>query len=179
MKILNLHFSIFNFQLLHSAFCLRFPVGKLIRKSTGLNHQRQPVRIRPQPPVLRSGVIGNTLGFEPRDSRFDPWLRSLRTWPNGSGACFRNKSMRVRVLPSVLLIFRLCSSDGTRASLYESEGREFESRRSHKCFVGLAGYNTGLVNRQRWFESSTKLLNDVYAEMFRVQPSGCRAQADP
>ena len=64
--------------------------------------------------------------------------------------------------------FRLCSSDGTRASLYESEGHEFESRQSHKCFVGLAGYDTGLVNRQRWFESSTKLLNDVYEEMFRV-----------
>ena len=27
------------------------------------------------------------------------------------------------------------------------------------CFVGLAGHDSGLVNRQRWFESSTKLLN--------------------
>jgi hypothetical protein len=25
------------------------------------------------------------------------------------------------------------------------------------CFVGLAGYDSGPVNRQRWFESSTKL----------------------
>ena len=100
--------------LLPSAFCLlpsafrlplsafRFRVGKLIRKSAGLNHQRQPVRIRPQPPSLRSGVTGNTLGFDPRDSRFDPWLRSLRTWPNGSGACLRNKSMQVQLLSSAL-----------------------------------------------------------------------------
>ena len=64
-----------------SAF--RFGVGKLIRKSAGVKLQRQPVRIRPQPPPLRSGVTGNTLGFDPRDSRFDPWLRSLRTWLNG------------------------------------------------------------------------------------------------
>lgn len=81
---------------------LEITVGKLIRKSAGLKLQRQPVRIRPQPPTLRSGVTGNTLGFDPRESRFDPWLRSLRTWPNGSGACLRNKSMRVRVLPSAL-----------------------------------------------------------------------------
>src|SRR6266446_7045017 len=78
-------------------------VGKLIRKSAGVKLQRQRVRIRPQPPTLRSGVIGNTVGFDPRYSRFDPWLRSLRTWPNGSGACLRNRSMRVRVLPSAFL----------------------------------------------------------------------------
>ena len=78
----------------------RQKVGKLIWKSAGLNHQRQRVRIRPQPPTLRSGVTGNTLGFDPRDSGFDPRLRSLRTWPNGSGARLRNESMRVRVLPS-------------------------------------------------------------------------------
>jgi hypothetical protein len=76
------------FCVLPSAFCLppsafRFGVGKLIRKSAGVKLQRQPVRIRPQPPPLRSGVTGNTLGFDPRDSRFDPWLRSLRTWLNG------------------------------------------------------------------------------------------------
>ena len=75
-------------------------VGKLIWKSAGVKLQRQPVRLRPQPLFLRSGVIGNMLGFDPRDSRFDPWLRNLRTWLNGSGACLRNKSMRVRVLPS-------------------------------------------------------------------------------
>ena len=71
------------------------------------------------------------------------------------GTCLRNKSMRVRVLPSVLFE-RLRSSDGTRASLYESEGREFESRRS-LCFVGLVGYDSGPVNRQRRFESGTEL----------------------
>jgi hypothetical protein len=113
-------------------FDSRITVGKLIRKSAGVKLQRQPVRIRPQPPLLRSGVTGNTLGFDPRNSRFDPWLRSLRTWPNGSGACLRNKSMRVRVLPSAL----------------------FENR---CCFVGLEGNDSGLVNRQRWFDSSTKL----------------------
>src|SRR5712692_11668162 len=53
----------------------RGTVGKLIWKSAGVKLQRQSVRCRPQPP-LRSGVIGNTLGFDPRDSRFDPWLRS-------------------------------------------------------------------------------------------------------
>jgi hypothetical protein len=158
MKILNLHFSIFNFQLLHSAFCLRFPVGKLIRKSAGLNHQRQPVRIRPQPPVLRSGVIGNTLGFEPRDSRFDPWLRSLRTWPNGSGACLRNKSMRVRVLPSALFEFRSCDE------LLVSRVSQRPSRKRMNFVAGVclllrwsSWYDSGLVNRRRWFESSTKL----------------------
>ena len=92
----------------------RITVGKLIRKSAGVKLQKQPVRIRPQPPVLRSGVTGNTLGFDPRDPRFDPWLRSLRTWPNGSGACLRNKSMRVRVLPSALLNLR--SNDFTRST---------------------------------------------------------------
>ena len=92
----------------------RITVGKLVRKSAGVKLQRQPVQIRPQPPTLRSGVTGNTLGSEPRDSRFDPWLRSLRTWPNGSGACLRNKSMRVRVLPSALEVWLHSSAEQER-----------------------------------------------------------------
>ena len=94
----------------------RITVGKLIRKSAGVKLQKQPVRIRPQPPILRSGVTGNTLGSDPRDSRFDPWLRSLRTWPSGSGTCLRNKTTWVRVLPSALEV-RLHSSADKSATL--------------------------------------------------------------
>ena len=42
------------------------------------------------------------------------------------------------------------------------------------CFVGLAGYDSGPVNRKRWFESSTKLFGvrisgfDVQGSEFRV-----------
>src|SRR2546422_4855069 len=108
----------------------RVRVGKLIRKSAGVKLQRQPVRIRPQPPTLRSGVTGNTLGFDPGYSRFDSWLRSLRTWPNGTGACLRNKSMRVRVLPSALFEY------GSVAQM-ERERRSTKAKAASSSLAGV------------------------------------------
>jgi hypothetical protein len=79
------------------------------------------------------------------------------------GACLRNKSMRVRVLPSALFE-------------YDSVAQMEPERRSTKakvassslagvtCFVGLVGYDSGPVNRQRRFESGTELS----AEGFRA-----------
>lgn len=110
---------------------------------------------------LRSGVIGNTLGFDPRDSRFDPWLRNLRTWPNGSGACLRNKSMRVRVLPSAFDLRWPSSSAGSeRLSTKQEVAGSSPAWVTKSVRLRWSSWNdSGLVNRRRWFESSTKLLN--------------------
>ena len=64
------------------------------------------------------------------------------------------------------------SSPAVRAFEYDSVAQMEPERRSTKAkaassslagvterFVGLVGYDSGPVNRQRWFESSTKLLN--------------------
>src|SRR6185369_10314743 len=123
--------------------------------------------------MMRSGVIGNTLGFDPRDSRFDPWLRSLRTWPNGTGACFRNKSMRVRVLPSALFEYGSVAQMDQSACLRNRRPLVRVQPESLR-FVGLGGYDSGLVNRRRWFESSTKLWEVQEGSGFGVRCSESR-----
>ena len=72
------------------------------------------------------------------------------------GACLRNKSMRVRVLPSAL--FEYGSSDGS-----ERLSTKQEVAGSSPAWVTMLRWSSGLysgpVNRQRWFDSSTKLLS--------------------
>lgn len=67
--------------------------------------------------------------------------------------------MRVRVLPSALEV-RLHSSveQERHATNVEGAGSNPAGVTNVLGFVGLVGHDSGLVNRQRWFESGTKLL---------------------
>jgi hypothetical protein len=87
--------------------------------------------------------------------------------------------MRVRVLPSALF------ENGSVAQMDQerlSTKQEVvgSSPTGVTRFVGLNGYDSGLVNRRRWFESSTKLWRGsgfgVQGSEFRVQSSGFRVQ---
>lgn len=69
---------------------------------------------------------------------------------------FETSLMRVRVLPSALFEYGSVAQIDQSACLRNRRSLVRVQPESLR-FVGLAGYDSGLVNRRRWFESSTKL----------------------
>src|SRR6185295_11373556 len=85
-------------------------------------------------------------------------------------ACLRNRRSQVQVLPGSLGEFRIADC-GFRIPCFQDSPsiRDLYSR----MLRWSSWYDSGPVNRQRWFESSTKLLQ-VQGSGFRVQGSGFR-----